>query len=70
MGLLFGHKADLMNQNQSRSKPFQSLQEILNCVLYFAHIGSRRALEQIDKERKNGTKIFVETCPSLFDSVS
>jgi len=34
-----------------------------NCVLYFAHIGSRRALEQISEERKNGTKIFVETCP-------
>jgi len=34
-----------------------------NCVLYFAHIGSRHALEQITEERKNGTKIFVETCP-------
>ena len=34
-----------------------------NCVLYFAHIGSRHALEQIAEERKNGTKIFVETCP-------
>jgi len=34
-----------------------------NCILYFAHIGSRRALEQISEERKNGTKIFVETCP-------
>jgi len=34
-----------------------------NCVLYFAHIGSHRALEQISEERKNGTKIFVETCP-------
>jgi len=34
-----------------------------NCVLYFAHIGSRHALEQISEERKNGTKIFVETCP-------
>ena len=34
-----------------------------NCVLYFAHIGSRRALEQINEERKNGTKILTETCP-------
>jgi len=34
-----------------------------NCVQYFAHIGSRHALEQISEERKNGTKIFVETCP-------
>jgi dihydropyrimidinase len=34
-----------------------------NCVLYFAHIGSRRALEQIYEEKKNGTKILTETCP-------
>ena len=34
-----------------------------DCTLYFAHIGSMRALEQIQQERKNGTKIFVETCP-------
>ena len=34
-----------------------------NCILYFVHIGSARALEQISEERKNGTKIFVETCP-------
>ena len=34
-----------------------------NCVLYFAHIGSRRALEQINEEKKNGTKILTETCP-------
>ena len=33
------------------------------CTLYFAHIGSTKALEQIKQERKNGTKIFVETCP-------
>jgi len=33
------------------------------CVIYFAHIGSARALEQIRQERKKGTKIFVETCP-------
>ena len=34
-----------------------------NCVIYFVHIGSAKALEQIKKERKLGTKIFVETCP-------
>ncbi len=34
-----------------------------DCVIYFAHIGSERALEQIKEERKLGTKIFVETCP-------
>ena len=34
-----------------------------NCTLYFVHIGSNAALNQIKEERKNGTKIFVETCP-------
>ncbi len=33
------------------------------CVIYFVHIGSERALQQIAEERKLGTKIFVETCP-------
>ncbi len=33
------------------------------CVIYFVHIGSKRALEQIEEEKKLGTKIFVETCP-------
>ena len=34
-----------------------------DCVIYFAHIGSERALAQIEEEKKLGTKIFVETCP-------
>ena len=34
-----------------------------NSIIYFVHIGSARALEQITIERENGTKIFVETCP-------
>lgn len=34
-----------------------------DCVIYFVHIGSERALQQIEEERKLGTKIFVETCP-------
>lgn len=34
-----------------------------DCVIYFVHIGSRLALEQIEKEKQTGTKIFVETCP-------
>ena len=34
-----------------------------NCVIYFVHIGSERALLQIEDEKKLGTKIFVETCP-------
>jgi len=34
-----------------------------DCVIYFVHIGSERALMQIEEEKKLGTKIFVETCP-------
>lgn len=34
-----------------------------NCIIYFVHIGSERALKQIEEEKKLGTKIFVETCP-------
>lgn len=33
------------------------------CTIYFVHIGSARALEQIREERRRGTRIFVETCP-------
>ena len=33
------------------------------CTIYFVHIGSERALKQIENERALGTKIFVETCP-------
>lgn len=33
------------------------------CTLYFVHIGSQDALNQIQEERSKGTKIFVETCP-------
>jgi len=32
-------------------------------VLYFVHIGSQGAMNAIRNEKKNGTKIFVETCP-------
>lgn len=34
-----------------------------DCVIYFVHIGSQRALQQISEEKQLGTKIFVETCP-------
>ena len=34
-----------------------------NCIIYFVHIGSTLALEQINLERQQGTRIFVETCP-------
>jgi dihydropyrimidinase len=33
------------------------------CTIYFVHIGSQLALQQISEERKLGTRIFVETCP-------
>ncbi len=33
------------------------------CTIYFVHIGSERALQQIKEEKELGTKIFVETCP-------
>jgi len=51
---------------ESESKSIKTISQFArdyNCVLYFAHIGSRRALEQISEERKNGTKILTETCP-------
>jgi dihydropyrimidinase len=44
-------------------KTISKLARDCGCILYFVHIGSREALKQIDEEKKNGTKIFVETCP-------
>src|SRR5437879_8420215 len=35
----------------------------VGCTLYFAHIGSQGAIDTIAAEKKNGTKIYVETCP-------
>jgi dihydropyrimidinase len=52
--------------SESESKSIKTISKFArdsNCVLYFAHIGSWRALEQINEERKNGTKILTETCP-------
>ena len=57
--------------SESRSPNFEakSIQKIseygrkYDCVIYFVHIGSKVALEQIRSEREKGTKIFVETCP-------
>ena len=34
-----------------------------DCTIYIVHVGSATALEQIKKEKQNGTKIFVESCP-------
>ena len=51
---------------KSEAKSIQTIAKFArdsNCTIYFAHIGSQNALAQISEERKNGTKIFVETCP-------
>ena len=57
--------------SQSRSPDFEvkSIKTVCeyarkyNCIIYFVHIGSTLALEQINLERQQGTRIFVETCP-------
>ena len=33
------------------------------CSIYFVHIGSKAAIDAISQEKKNGTKIRIETCP-------
>jgi len=33
------------------------------CSIYFVHIGSKAAIDAISQEKKNGTKIHIETCP-------
>jgi len=51
---------------ESEAKAIQTVSKLAKnsgCTLYFVHIGSSKALEQIKQERQNGTKIFVETCP-------
>lgn len=57
----------------SQSRPVESEVKSINtvskfarkygCTLYFVHIGSRAAINAINEEKKNGTKIYVETCP-------
>ncbi|MFB5646200.1 MAG: dihydroorotase family protein [Nitrosopumilaceae archaeon] len=44
-------------------KTVSKLARDYGCTLYFVHIGSSRALQQINEEKTNGTKIYVETCP-------
>jgi len=65
------HKDGLSAWSESRStqsevkaiKTISLFARECNCILYFVHIGSSDALNQIQIEKKNGTKIFVETCP-------
>jgi len=57
------------SQSRSPDSEVKSIKKIsefarkYNSIIYFVHIGSAHALEQIKIERQNGTKIFVETCP-------
>ena len=57
------------SQSRSSDSEVKSIKKVCeyarkyNCTIYFVHIGSTSALEQINQEKKNGTKIFVETCP-------
>lgn len=44
-------------------KTVSAIARKFGCTLYFVHIGSRAAIDAIAEEKKNGTKIYVETCP-------
>jgi len=65
------HKDGLDAWSNSRSpesevKAIKTVSEFArkyNCTLYFVHVGSIPALQQIQNEKNNGTNIFVETCP-------
>ncbi len=65
------HKDGLSAWSNSRSPEFEAkaikrVSEFgrrYDCTIYFVHIGSQTAMEQIFKEKQKGTKIFVETCP-------
>lgn len=51
---------------ESEVKSITTISQIarkFGCNLYFVHIGSRAAIDAISQEKKNGTKIHVETCP-------
>lgn len=44
-------------------KTISKMAKKVNCTLYFAHIGSRGAMDSIKQEKMNGSKIYVESCP-------
>jgi dihydropyrimidinase len=51
---------------ESEVKSIKTASEIArkyNCSIYFVHIGSQAAINTISEEKKNGTKIHIETCP-------
>lgn len=65
------HRDGLSAWSDSRSPEFEAkaikrVSEFgrrYDCTIYFVHIGSQTAMEQIFKEKQKGTRIFVETCP-------
>ena len=65
------HQDGLSAWSESRSPEFEAkaIKTVCQygrdygCTIYFVHIGSERAINQIKEEREKGTKIFVETCP-------
>jgi dihydropyrimidinase len=51
---------------ESEVKSIKTASEIARkygCSIYFVHIGSKAAIGAISEEKKNGTKIRIETCP-------
>ncbi|MDE1769671.1 MAG: dihydroorotase family protein [Thaumarchaeota archaeon] len=51
---------------ESEVKSIKTVSEIARkygCSIYFVHIGSQAAINTISEEKKNGTKIHIETCP-------
>jgi dihydropyrimidinase len=51
---------------ESEVKSIKTVSQIARkygCTIYFVHIGSNAAIHAICDEKKNGTKIHVETCP-------
>lgn len=50
----------------SEAKTIHKIAELAlryHCTVYFVHIGSDAALQQIAAEKRRGARIFVETCP-------
>lgn len=66
-----GRRDGLGAWSDSRSPEYEAkaisevsaLARLHGCTLYFVHVGSARALEQVRAERRAGTRILVETCP-------
>jgi len=65
------HQDGLSAWSESRSPEFEAKAiatvskhaRDFGCAVYIVHVGSAAALEQIRREKLNGTKIFVESCP-------